>query len=440
MHPKQQFMIFPTSTVGIATTAGLLFEVDARKSSSYPGPGLSGNPSLTDIGVTGIGTSGGQLSGTTAFRTLLNSAKRITTTSTSGTVSDLSLNLLGPAGLTSSTTPTVGNNDDGYWKLTLPFNVQFTGITTNIVYPGTNSYITFISGSTVRSTFSGFNNPSLPKILISSADNSCQTLYYGQEGSSPNSTYRIRWEGISATSTNLVTESPNMIHETVFYENNPNQIDVNVGSNARVEVTWYDTSGNNRDWKLVNGPTYSSTNLEFDFNGIDDYTYTPHASWIPQGSSAKSCEVYMNINAWRTGQWVFCMTKTSPSSQSFSYGFEEASGDVYYGLQSQGGGTFASGGPYRVKLTNPSQYLNTYVHCVMTYDGTTARLYLNGTELYNATGTFHTNTARLRMMCFDPGNSNTYWHWYIDGQLRMGRMYDRALTADEVLNNYNQAK
>lgn len=187
----------------------------------------------TDAGLTGVCSSSAELSGASAFRTLLNSAKRITTTSGSATISDITLSLLGPASLTSSTTVTTGSNDDGYWTLALPFNISFNGTSYNQVYIGTNTYITFGGGSTIYSGIT-YSNPSFNKILISARDNSGQRIYYGEEGVVPNRTYRVRFEGTAATGGSI--GSPNMLYEMVFYEAIPNQIDVHVGVNNRVSA------------------------------------------------------------------------------------------------------------------------------------------------------------------------------------------------------------
>ena len=145
-------------------------------------------------------------------------------------MSSITNSLLGAASLTSSTTPTSGNNDDGWWTLSLPWNVNYLGSSYSTVYLGTNSYLTFGGGSN-QYIANDAANPTLPKICISTADNSCQRMYYGTEGTAPNRTYRIVYEGTASSSGTL--GSPTMVWEAVFYENNPSQIDVQIGANAR---------------------------------------------------------------------------------------------------------------------------------------------------------------------------------------------------------------
>jgi hypothetical protein len=106
--------------------------------------------------------------------------------------------LLGAASLTASTPSSPGAltfsgwEDDGFWRINLPWSVNYNQNTYGSVFVGTNSYLTFGAGSTQKTNLL---NMGLDRILIGAADNSCQRIYYGIEGSSPNRTYRIRWEG-----------------------------------------------------------------------------------------------------------------------------------------------------------------------------------------------------------------------------------------------------
>jgi len=150
------------------------------------------------------------------------------------TVTTLATSLLGSASLTSSTTPTVGNNDDGYWTLNLPFNVKFFGINYNQIFVGTNHYVTFGGGSTNFSNL-GEANPGFPKIMWCSFDNSVQRIFHGTEGTAPNRTFRIRVEGNAGDTGTL--GSPGMVNEWVFYEATPEQIDLQLGVNNRKTVS-----------------------------------------------------------------------------------------------------------------------------------------------------------------------------------------------------------
>lgn len=169
-------------------------------------------------------------------------------TPASASVTTITNSLLGSAGLTASTTPTVGNNDDGYWTLSLPFNISYLGNTYSTVYVGTNHYLTFTAGSANYVSL-GPSNPNLPKIMWSCADNSVQRIYYGVSGTTPNRTYRIRVEGTASTGGSV--GNPNMINEYVFYEAVPAQIDLQLGVNARKLVGSGFTSGQLNTWGFI---------------------------------------------------------------------------------------------------------------------------------------------------------------------------------------------
>lgn len=166
------------------------------------------------------------------------------------TVTTITNSLLGAASLTSSVTPTAGNNDDGYWTLTLPFNISYLGNSYNTIYVGTNHYVTFTSGSTVYNGLSA-NTPNLPKIMWCAADNSVQRIYYGVEGVSPNRTYRVRLEGNASISGTV--GSPGMLCEYVFYEATPDQIDLQLGTNNRKTVGGGFTTEQLNSWGFISG-------------------------------------------------------------------------------------------------------------------------------------------------------------------------------------------
>ena len=170
--------------------------------------------------------------------------------SEAATVSSITNSLLGAASLTASTTPTIGSNDDGYWTLSLPFNISYLGTTYSTIYPSTNFYLTFGGGSTVWSGVS-ITNPALPKIMWCAKDNSVQRIYYGTEGVAPNRRFRIRQEGTSSTGGTV--GSPSMVCEWTFYENAPSQIDLQVGINSAKTTGGGFTTTQLNAWGFISG-------------------------------------------------------------------------------------------------------------------------------------------------------------------------------------------
>jgi len=142
-----------------------------------------------------------------------------------------------------------GGVDDGFYTVPIYWNINFLGTIYNNIFVGTNSYVTFGGGST---QFSGLNygTPNLPKILICSADNSVQKLWYGYTGSAPNRALIVRFEGINDLhyydpNNILPMDSPHypggsygankgpMVWEMKFFENNPTVIELQVIENSK---------------------------------------------------------------------------------------------------------------------------------------------------------------------------------------------------------------
>ena len=120
------------------------------------------------------------------------------------TVAPISNSLLGAAFLGVSTTPTIGNSDDGYWTLNLPFSIEYLGTSYSTIYVSTNHYLTFGGGSTVWSGIS-VSSPNLPKIMWCSADNSAQRIYFGVEDAGTVGTYTVTNSGASAYTINSLS-------------------------------------------------------------------------------------------------------------------------------------------------------------------------------------------------------------------------------------------
>ena len=204
-------------------------------------------------------------------------------------------------------------------------------------------------------------------------------------------------------------------------------------------TTWYDTTSNSYDFSLVNGPT--GTTNAIDFDGTNDYAQIADGTWIPDGTNAWTCECYVNIDSWARGSFAanerLMFSKTSPSNQGMSVGFEEESnGNLSMSAATQGGGN-VDWASEKYNMGAASSYTGTYFHAVWTYDGSVLKYYINGSLVRtSASGkNFHANTAPLRLFSLDPSNGS--YIFAVDGKFRVARMYSSALSASNVTTNYN---
>ena len=156
------------------------------------------------------------------------------------------------------------SQDDSNFLLPLPagFTTTFNGIAYNRIFPGSNTYITFGSGSSQYSSLSA-SNPPFPGVHMCSRDNSWQLVMYKWENSNQN--VRIRYEGTNRTSGTI--GSPNIIYEAVFY-NGAAYFDLAVGGNSACPASSRATSGS------VQIASFPSTNLANSFFRIGASTQT----------------------------------------------------------------------------------------------------------------------------------------------------------------------
>lgn len=178
---------------------------------------------------------------------LTNTARRITTTS-NNTVSVAPITFSEPTtvDLTADSTPSIGmlfngidySNYNGFWDVVLPFNINFGSLQTDKVFINTNSYITFGTRPTnenydwdIYNAYSE-SEPPMSKIFITAADGAGQKVWTGVAGTTPNRTYKIRFEGSSGYGTASTVST--IIWEMTFYEASPYQIDLQMGINSNL--------------------------------------------------------------------------------------------------------------------------------------------------------------------------------------------------------------
>ena len=195
-------------------------------------------------------------------------------------------------------------------------------------------------------------------------------------------------------------------------------------------TTWTDLSGNNYTGTLTNGPTFNAGNLgNIVFDGTDDNVQLGNAStFLPTSAITMNCWAKTNVTGTYKKLFVTVTSGGGGSNITGIYWSLGPSPELYYiGVVTNNG----TGGVSSTISISTSLYTN---FC-FTYDGSTIKLYLNASLLGSSahTGTIN-NSGIGRISGYD--NNNESWN----GNISTFSIYNRALTAAEVLQNYNATK
>jgi len=188
-------------------------------------------------------------------------------------------------------------------------------------------------------------------------------------------------------------------------------------------TTWRDMSGNNITGSLTNSPTFNTSNGgNFGFV-TDDYVIMEENSAL--NTQTPSVEVWIKTNA--TNQNGFWFEKGQVNTQ-YSL-FQENTSIVW---------RQASLSQY----TTTATYINTteWAQVVGTYTSGDRKTYINGVLRTSdtQTGTINTNTNGMSIGVY--GGFNGGRGYYYNGNIAIVRVYNRVLTASEILQNYNAQK
>lgn len=203
-----------------------------------------------------------------------------------------------------------------------------------------------------------------------------------------------------------------------------------------------DLSGNNRNGLLVNSPTWTSgTGGYFTLNGTNQYLSTPNL--YNSGLEPHTVEVWVrptasNVNLWSDSSTQDATAYHASGSQLATVGpFQQ----YWTGLWANGGV-----GTQRV-VAGAGTFTNTWSQVVRVYNGTTCTPYLNGVAGSGATMNWTTpsenGNGNVWYLNFGISETTTYLGqtatWF-SGRFGIIRVYYSALTAAQILQNYNADK
>jgi hypothetical protein len=190
-------------------------------------------------------------------------------------------------------------------------------------------------------------------------------------------------------------------------------------------TTWTDVSGNNNTGTLTNGPTFNGGNGgSIVFDGVDDYVNVPYnASTISFPTNNATICVWFKTSTVGDGVGVLVTQRSSSDSGIQTY-------IISTRLYADGGST--AGVSSNVIIPNGTISFGGIV-----YDKTNSllKLYVNGVfdNQVSYTGEIQdTYPIRLGNGAFGDGP--------YPGNIYIASVYNRALSATEVLQNYNATK
>jgi hypothetical protein len=198
--------------------------------------------------------------------------------------------------------------------------------------------------------------------------------------------------------------------------------------------SWVDLTKNKYNFTLYNTPTYSSSNNGFLTFAKSNSQYADYATSF-QSLSSWTAEVWVNftttpasssnVTALITGNYNlinnlnFCIgTTNSPTDYTIRAGF-------YNGAWRQTSGHTPTAGVWY-------SYSGTY-------NGSNIILYVNGV-LFNSTAYTGTSQSGGGIRIARRWDDTLTASNLVDGAIPTARLYNRALTASEILQNYNATK
>jgi hypothetical protein len=210
-----------------------------------------------------------------------------------------------------------------------------------------------------------------------------------------------------------------------YYSSNPGCTNCN--------TTVKDMSGEGNDGTLANGASisYSTGGGSMLFDGVNDFVI------IPTFTNGPTSQI-------TTEAWIR-PSKPSVGTGTQRGGAISSSSSMYLGIidSTDGGSTFSLHWANQTSVSrlynwNGSIPNNAWTHITGTYDGGTSRAYINGVQVdsWAQTGTV---TAGTYYVGTYGGATADGVHNFM-GNISIARIYNRALTVTEIVQNYNNGR
>jgi hypothetical protein len=187
---------------------------------------------------------------------------------------------------------------------------------------------------------------------------------------------------------------------------------------------WSDLSPTVISGSLTNGSYYNAYPItkKITFDGTDDYVAIPNNSSLVTNNISVNIWCYPKV----IGQNKALFSSEPTTGPLNGYGFRQRSDNVWWWVIGYAG----SGDAVSSSLSQ-----NTWTNLVGTYNGSTITLYKNGVSQGSGSSNRTINFTNILRLGSLVGGTE-----YFNGDTAFLQIYNRALSADEVLQNYNATK
>jgi hypothetical protein len=192
-------------------------------------------------------------------------------------------------------------------------------------------------------------------------------------------------------------------------------------------TVWRDIAGGVINGSLINGPTFNPNNFgSIVFDGVDDFVSCGNVLF--NDVNATTISIWVNIQTFIGNKSIISKGAQGEGSNTTFAAWIIVSTTRIRNRFFNSTGTAGN-------VTTPDLSANTWYNIIWTYNGSTIAVYTNGIagETVSLLGPLKTNTNPIRIGQDIYGNNTAM-------TCASAQIYNRALSATEVLQNYNAQK
>jgi hypothetical protein len=192
-------------------------------------------------------------------------------------------------------------------------------------------------------------------------------------------------------------------------------------------TSWVDLSGNNNNVTLINSPTWNSAG--YFSTGATGYFTGAGTSTIPTGNSSYTMISWVRVvSSWVNARGIISIGGYGANNQSNALRTGNVNGSL---------GNFQHywwNNDIDITNNNAGLSVGTWFMVTAQFNGTNRRIWANITNVGSDTPTNHNVTSTTIQV------AKTYSTEYWQGDVSIAQIYNRALSASEILQNYNATK